>query len=241
MRTQYAAARACCLAIAAFVLLAGCSDRSLSQDARFNADAAGGAEGKGLIVVGLRIAREPVRHSWLLGDQHQHPTYHIWLGNITDEGKLGRPFQEMTVCEAFRSSSSGLLSDCVPGRLRYKVLAVPPGRYGLGGIKYAVARVTSITAYMRRPRLDGSSEARMPRYGDLIGNPEQSFTVRAGEIAYVGDLNFDFEPRSSSASLVVSRNDGEARAAMASYPNIHGDIVFRSIGGAGVKRIEPPT
>lgn len=227
-------ARRSCLILLLFGLLASCADQSLSRVVQFNSDPAGRTEDQGLIVVGLRVAREPVRHSWLLGDLAQHPAYNVSFINIREDGKRGRPTRQLTICEEMRGLANGALSDCTPGRVQYKVISVPPGRYALGEIRYQSGRTSNQTWFAKEERPPGSSRTSAPAYGDRVANPERSFTVRPGEIAYIGNLNFDFEPRSSAADLAVSRDDLAARMALATYPNVRGDLVFKSIVGRSV-------
>ncbi len=217
------------LAAAIAFLLAGCSDRSLLKDAQFNADPAGRSEDKGLVVVGLRVAREPVLHNWIRGDVAHHPVYHVTLGDITSDGKRGRVSRQIDICEGARALLNGALSDCVPSRTQYKLVTVPPGQYSLDSIRYQVERTIVTSSFLGNP----AKPSQPVRLGGSVRNPASSFPVRAGEIVYAGDLDFDFAPQSLTPRLAVRRNDPAAQAALATYPGIVGQMVFRPVTGDG--------
>ena len=223
------------------LFLAGCSsDGSLPQDAQFNAGDAASTAGNGLVVVGLRVAHEPVVHNLFLGDQTFHPSYQVTFRTITPDGRLGRMGRLVNVCETSRVFFDGALSDCVPSRLQYKVIPMPAGQYSLNGITYTARRMR-VTSWFQRSALPDVSKPSAPaRIGDPVGSPERSFTVRAGEIVYIGDLGFDFEPRSPFARLTIGRSDAAARGALAGYPGIRGEIVFRPVSGGNVTGTAEP-
>ena len=223
------------------LLLAGCSsDGSLPQDAQFNAGDAASMDGKGLVVVGFRVAHEPVIHNRLLGDQTFHPSYQVTFRNITADGELGRVSRLINVCETSRVFFDGALSDCVPSRLHYKVIPMPTGQYSLDGITYTARRMRVTSSFQRSALPDISGPSAPARIGDPVSSPERSFTVRAGEIVYIGDLEFDFEPRNPFARLTIGRSDAAARSALAGYPGIRGEVVFRPVSGGDVRGTAQP-
>ena len=210
------------------LLLIGCtSDVSLSQDARFDVGAASGNSGSGLILVGMRVAREPVGHSWLLGDISYNPTYFIEFADISEDGKLGRVRRQVRICELTRDLSNGAFSDCRPSRMQYKLISVPPGRYSLKSMSYQAGRNTITSSFVDPRPARGPFVFSPIGPGGRVRDPSKTFVVNAGEIVYAGDLNFYFIPQVMNPRLAVSRNDAAARASLATYPNVHGEMVYR--------------
>lgn len=224
------------LAAASFaVLVVGCSsrDKSLSHGARFDGDA---AAGNGLVLVGVRVVREPVRRNWLVGDVRLRPVYYVTLSDLTQDGRLGRTYRTMRFCEETRILLGGVLSDCDPHVLQYKMVSVPAGRYTLESFSYEVDRLHVTSSYVATQTPRGAIA--LVSAGDPVRNPAASFDVRPGEIVYIGNLSFDFAPRVASARMSASRNDDDARRAVASYPNVRGSLVFRPVAGEGMAVID---
>ncbi len=211
------------------LLLAGCSKGApIALDAPFDPAA---AAGDGLVVVGLRVAREPVRHVPLLGDFAISPTYTVSFVALTPDGKIGRVSRQVQICDSLRPLFYGALSDCRPADLQFKVLRVPAGQYSLNAILYQDGKNTIVSSYVRPPSAKPDFWSPGPGTGDAVRDARESFAVAPGEIVYIGDLNFSFIPPGLQAHITLSRNDAAALRALSAYPNIHGSPIFRSATG----------
>jgi hypothetical protein len=221
------------------ILVSGCvsgstEDSSLSKDARF-----GEAEvppAKGLILVGIRVVREPSSTGLFGGKVELDPLYVLQFSRLVD-GRVARPLPEAQICGPGRIAFGNAFDPCIPQIVRYRLLAVPPGRYTLNNFYFRTQHTMDVTSFVTRhkgPRMGFSSY----ELGEPASHPERSFTVGAGEIVYIGDLSFDAD--GLPARIAIGRNDGAARAALAAYPDVHGPIVFRSALGP-LPGLGPPT
>ena len=227
--------RRLCGAIAAIslvALLAGCHQGAISPEARF--DPRGGS-GTGLVVIGMRVAREPVGHNWVFGDYDINPVYSIQIGAIGADGRLGRATRELGLCDAGRLILNGAFSSCDPAAMRYQVIEVPAGQYTLVSFAYRARRLLVVTNFVgpdpsrtSPPRLS-IDPALLPRIGDLVARPGRSFTVNAGDIVTVGEMTFDAS--GEPAQISMTRNDAGAQAALRGMPNVAGEVVFKPIFG----------
>lgn len=87
----------------------------------------------------------------------------------------------------------------------YAVTLVPPGRY----------RLVQVVDEFR-----GQRQPRITLYGP---SPAFSFVARPGEVIYAGDFRFDTALHPAQL-LGVSRNEKEARRALALTPGIRGEL-----------------
>jgi hypothetical protein len=222
------------LALACGLILAGCTHNTpLSADARFDA---GAPAGEGLIVLGLRVEREPQGRNWVVGTYNINPVYSFHLGRIGPDGHLAAPISEVNVCDAGRLFFGGILSACDPKILQYRVLKVPAGRYVLTDFDYRANRVFRLTSFVDPDPVPFDPTAPrtltikpLPRAGDPIPHPERSFEVGAGEIVSIGEITFDASE--IPVQLTLERDDARARFALRDYPGITGTPVFRPVFG----------
>jgi hypothetical protein len=208
------------------LLMSGCVTiiSPLSKDARF--DAAEAPPAKGLILVGLRVLQEPTVPDRLFGgDVDLDPVYALYFSRLVD-GKVAQPYPRVKICSDLRLNFGDTFNPCIPQVMRYRLLAVPPGRYALNNFTYSTKRsgsaMTSFVSRNRRPRM---TVMLISGRGEPVSHPDRYFQVDAGEIVYIGDLSFDADV--IPARMSIGRNDAAAQAALAGYPDVRGPIVFR--------------
>ena len=99
---------------------------------------------------------------------------------------------------------------CDQTHMYHVVLSVAPGDY----------RLAQLGTFNAVGALQVSNTTRFKR-------PSFTLHLEPGEIVYIGDFVFDVV--AFPAKLVrYSRDDSGAKAALRSYANVHGDIVFRA-------------
>ena len=96
--------------------------------------------------------------------------------------------------------------DCDLRKMQYYVLEANPGNYRLSYINHSSGNFHYTTAMTDGDQL-------MTRIG-------------AGEIVYIGDFTIDAYA-SPQKIIRYGRNDDGARQAVAEYPNVRGEVVFR--------------
>jgi hypothetical protein len=204
-------------------LLAACHQGNIARDTAFNPAGGSAATGAGLVVVGLRVLREPVETT-ILGDFRTHSIYDIHFREVGGDGNFGRNYREIQICDSVRALLGGVLSDCQPGKLQYQVLSVPPGRYTLESIDYKMGKTRVLTTFN-----SVANDGFLPPHP--VQNPSRSFPVSDGGIVYIGDLNFFFGAGIAPAKMALGRHDYLAAQALAAYPNVKGRLEYHAATG----------
>ena len=197
---------------------------NVAQNISFESAAQPQGAGSGLVVVGLRVPQEPVAHG-LLGDLPKNSIYQVMFREVGADNRFGRVYRGVQICDSVRALIGGF-SSCRPDDLQFRVLSVPPGRYTLESIDYQLGNIRVVTYFNS---LDQGAFSRR-----TVRDANQSFTVDAGSIVYIGDLNFTFdqsERHTIGAHVVLRRHDDLAAQALATYPNVHGPMIFRPATG----------
>ena len=207
----------CAFATAAILFLAGCSSNAeLSRGGRFDPAA------QGLVVVGLRVVREPTIRSLFL-DRDLRPVYELTMVRIAPDGRTTRDTPSVRLCDTERILLNGLFSGCEPGTMQYKVAAITPGRYVLGQLSFSY----SGGGPGARVGAAAFSRSAVARAGTLEEHPERSFEVKPGEVVYIGDYTFAYPKYRARPDSTVGRDDEAARRALAAYPNLTGSLIYR--------------
>ena len=222
------------------LLVAGCGDHSLTRTAAFGANGSPEAGGNALILMGVRVRTEPtVSRLFGLGSYSVRPSYKITIRQISGEGQFGSFTRHVQICETLRKVSNGLLSDCAPSQVQYKLVPVPPGRYVIDSITYTTNRKTFATTFNDPGPARVQDNFGPSKIGTAVRSLTNTFTVASNTITYVGDLTFHFDPGSPFARLApLGRDDVAAQNALSSYPNVHGVPLFQPATG-GAAEITP--
>jgi len=212
--------------------LAGCINKPLGTDAQFDSRS---AKGSGLVVFGIRVVGEPKGHGLLFGDYNLNPVYELQFDAVDATGHLAAPETIVQICGGERLILRGAFSDCEPSRMEYKVFEVPAGRYVLADFRFRAEREVIETNFIgtdaNNPATSGFAlgMGNAPKRGQALRYPGRSFAVGAGEIVTIGDMTLD----SSGVPVRISmqRNDAASAAALRSYREITGPVVFRPVFG----------
>lgn len=217
--TRAAAALRFGLFIALLTVTACSLDSGVSTQTRFTA-ADAQTTGEGLVVVGMRLTRQPTESSLIFG-RHLAPAWFLMSFRGLDANNRLTPIRrELQLCDVSRQS---LLTPCEPLQMHYRVLRLPAGRYVLSNFAIFENHLTLNTNFVGAPEvfpLAGWHHAASHQPLKL-----DAFDVAAGEITYIGDFNWDAGVM--PARFAMSRDDPAAQAALAQYPFITAPVVFR--------------
>ena len=217
------------MALALAPLLSGCfHDASLSHDIRFDPATPQDAQ-QALVLMGVRISREPHFRTLFVHSYKPRARYLLTWRGIDETSHLNDIRREVQTCETSGDPLEESLDHCDPTLTQYRLMRVPAGRYVLSYFSAAAERLNMVTNFSRPVQHDILGSERISSTGDLDDAPGLSFAVGAGEIAYIGDLNWNADK--TPARVTVSRDDRRAAAALASYPGITGHVVFRPVIG----------
>jgi hypothetical protein len=205
-------------ALACLLALGACSDDSgLSQDAAFDSTSEQAA-GQSVIIVGIRMVREPTRDNLIFGDYDAAAWFLMGFRGVDDSNHFTGVRRQVQLCDQI-VPLTGVSAACDPTIMSYRVIELPAGRYVLSDFTVNEYKLTMRTSFVGGPESFRVRGERRPP--SLL-----AFDVKPGEIAYIG--NFDWDPDQFPAQLTVTRNDFDARSALYDYPMIHGPVRFQS-------------
>lgn len=165
-------------------------------------------EGQGAVVIGLTVSQSPPN---ILGLAAAGPTNAAWVAIDPHTGMRNGP-------QILGAGLPCKLFDCAAAsgdRTDYTLAVLPPGTYSMAWISDHGAMFP--TSQFKDAELLISSESSTFRVFPLDARAmpvAPSFTVRAGEVAYVGDLDFDFS-RKNEVRWTHRYNDAAARGFLA--------------------------
>jgi hypothetical protein len=185
--------------LALALLLGACSTPNPHAPSELTAFTRNSAEG--IVIVGVRSA---VPYGTVLGIPVYQRVKLTWAATQPD----GTPVARATPVEVgTKVAPYGLPGGDAPQDMRWHVLRLPPGTY-------KITKIQGIT-----DRAGFTTNASPLEYTPF-------FTVKAGEVRYIGDLHCDVKSFPAKI-LKLTREDAMARKALAEYP-IHVPPYFRA-------------
>ncbi len=180
---------------------------------------------RGVVVMGIYTAPYPGKANLMTMN---------WAPYSAATGKIGTDFRTLRQTHfVIRTFYCGRISKWLRRRVTpackrtvsFIATSVAPGSYVLRSINLLGPHTTTyydfkISGLIRR----NLSETKAPR-----------FTIRAGEVVYIGTLRIGFRTRTKNGSGAlfavvrrVERHDDDARAFLAKFKNVKAPMVFRS-------------
>ena len=210
-----------CLALA--LLLVGCKTTSPPGLKVAGADVQHGSESaNGLVLVGIRTNDGNPLY-WSIGFRLTGAVEVYWRrfdpetdSLLRGRSNLYRSFRHW--CSKYGNHPA--CNDDDYTQVQYNLSEVVPGRYLLESV-----RVTEKTgaSYLSAERSLFSENSPNKRFASGV---HPGFEVKPGEVVYIGDYVFDVNGEHAKF-LRVESNPEQARAALALYPNVQGEMLVR--------------
>lgn len=212
------------------ILISGCADSSLPKTTSFDPAAAAQAN-QAIVIVGLAVSREPTVHNFILGGEHSVlGAYDLSWEGLDAAGRLTSDERHLMICSIERMNFGDFVSPCEPTKMDYRIISVPAGTYVMRSFsvkwKNGNSTINTVTSFVGTST-GSMGQTYVPGPGHALSRQGYKFSVKPGQIAYIGNLTFD--PQLTPAPLTMGRDDRAAKEALKSYPGVSGEFVFAPV------------